>query len=134
MTYIFNILFCVCIMQVFLHVFRYQFCWNLLKHVKLIVKSERLFETIMYNRTFLIKKTFEEPITVNSKRTLSLRTMKRTLSLRALRSFRTLNNLCAAKNPVWLFGYSIWQSAWWGKIFSYKNFGLRRPRFHATVT
>ena len=31
----------------FFHVFRYQFCWNLLKQVKLIVKYERLFENIM---------------------------------------------------------------------------------------
>ena len=60
-------------MQVFLHVFRYQFCWNLLKHVKLTVKSERLFEIVMYNRTSVFnKKNFwrayqwelkEDPIT-----------------------------------------------------------------------
>ena len=47
MTYIFNIIFCVFIMQLFLHVFHYQFCRNLLKHVKLIVKCECLFENIM---------------------------------------------------------------------------------------
>ena len=32
-------------MQVFLHVFHYQFYWNLLNHVKQIVKCERHFET-----------------------------------------------------------------------------------------
>ena len=51
MTYIFNIIFCVSIMRVFLHVFRYQFSWNLLNNVTLIVKCERLFGNIMKNRT-----------------------------------------------------------------------------------
>ena len=40
MKYIFNIIFCVSIMSVFLDIFRHQFCW------KLIVKCELLFEKI----------------------------------------------------------------------------------------
>ena len=47
MKYIFNKIFCVSINQVFFHVFCYQFGWNLLKYVKLIVKCERIFENIM---------------------------------------------------------------------------------------
>ena len=46
-TYIFNIIFYVSIMEVFLHVFRYLFCWSLFKHIKLNVKYECLFENIM---------------------------------------------------------------------------------------
>ena len=51
MTYIFNTILCVSIMLVFLHVFRYQFCRNLLKDVKLTVKCERHFENVMFKRT-----------------------------------------------------------------------------------
>ena len=60
----------------------------------------------------------EESISEDSKttpkRTLSLKNLKKTLSLRNLtlslrtpRSFRTHNEICAAKNSFWLFRNSI---------------------------
>ena len=39
------------------------------------------------------EEAFEEPITVDSKRTLSLRTIKRTLSMRNLKKIQSLKNL-----------------------------------------
>ena len=65
----------------------------------------------------ICKCIFEVPITEKSKKsqslrnlkkTLSLGTLKRTLSPIILRSFRTLNDYCAEKDSVRLFGYSIW--------------------------
>ena len=80
----------------------------------------------------------EEPITEDSKRTLSLGNLKRTLSLRTIRSFSTLNDFCVAKNSFWLFGvflvYLVYYRVGNEDKFSYKNFGLGRPRFHAIVS
>ena len=57
MTYICDVIFCVSIMEVFSHVFRYQFFFffffgNLSKHLKLIVECECFFENITRNRRF----------------------------------------------------------------------------------
>ena len=78
----------------------------------------------------------EEPFTEDSKRvlspknfkrTLSLRNLKRTLSLRILRSFRF-----ALQKALFRFLVMIYDRVGDGDKFSYENFGLGRPRFHAT--
>ena len=72
----------------------------------------------------ITQKPFAEPITENSKkvpslktiyRTLSLRNLKkarllgnlkRTLSLRTVKSFRTINDFCVVKSPFWFSVYN----------------------------
>ena len=73
---------------------------------------------------YINEDTEEEPITVDSKRTLSLRTLRR---------FRTLNDFCAEKVS---FGFllMVCDRVGDGDKFSYENFGLERPTLHATVT
>ena len=61
MTCIFNITFCISIIQVFIHFpFLLSVLLKLLKHIKLIVKCELLLENKIEKRTsFLIKKVVE---------------------------------------------------------------------------
>ena len=47
MTYILKIIFSVSIIHVFLNIFLLSVLSNLLKHVKRIVKCDRLFENVM---------------------------------------------------------------------------------------
>ena len=65
--------------------------------------------------------------------TLLLRTLKRTLSLTIITSFRTLKDFVIAKKIFLAFAW--WYIIAWvvGDKFPYNNFGLKRPRSHATV-
>ena len=82
----------------------------------------------------------EEPSTVDSKRTVSLRTLERIvslrnlnriLSMRPLRSCRNLNYFCSKKT---LFGFLIMVHSRVGDEdnFSYENLGFERRCFHNT--
>ena len=70
--------------------------------------SLRIFEKHKENLT--IKDPKEVLITENPKEHSITEDSKKFLSLRPLRSFRNLNDVCAAKNSFWLFDVGIWYS------------------------
>ena len=85
----------------------------------------------------------EESITEDSKKTLSLKTLNRTLSLRnlkwtlplrTLRRFRTLAITFAPQKTLFRFLMIAGQRVGDEYKFLCENFGLGRPRLHATVT
>ena len=53
--------------------------------------------------------------------------------MKTLRSFRTLNDFCAAKKTLFGFLVMAYDRVGDGDKFSYENFGLGKPRFHATI-
>ena len=52
--------------------------------------------------------------------------------MKTIRSFTTLNDICAAKKLFFGLLVIVYDRVDDGDIFSYESFGLGRPCFHAT--
>ena len=133
MTHIFNKHFAFLSCRYF-SCFRYQFCWLFFKLLKR-VKCERLFENIMSEHLFLMKKwectlienaayakkrtsnpreesitedPQEEPSTQDSRRKILLRNLKRDLSLTVLKENPSLRTLKGTRNNLRVKTISFW--------------------------
>ena len=73
-----------------------------------------------------------DPITEDPEENFITEVPNRALSLKTLRSFRTLNNFCAAK--ISGFFVNVYGRVGDGDKFSYRNYVLGRPAFHTAVT
>ena len=121
-------------MLVFLHVFHYQFCWNLLKYVKIIVKCECLFKNIMYTRTSVeaatkgaYKKVFLKNFAIFTGKHSSTKCFPVNIA-KLLRTFILKNifqRLCGSKNQ-----HNIGLKNWWiGQVLFNWIFCCNNPRF-----
>lgn len=101
------------------------------------IAAYRKKKTENSREAYIIKNPKEGPTTEDpNENRITQDPKKRTLSLRTLRSFKALNNFWDTKISCFLvMVYIIYQvmGSNDGDRFSYKNYGLGRPRFHTAI-